>query len=342
MKAVILGGGIAGVFTAHFLKERGFEVVGIGGEVTYPLASLVLTTSMPFREDVELARRSLEIYRRFAEPREVVSVDILPRWVDLSNISHIPHEVVDRVDGVRLSPDEIAVITKDYLIPVRAIVSSLRKALKFSNSYGFLKADGRRVYVIADGRRIEGDVIVLAAGYRNSIIAREAGIELPLAPYECYAVAFIVGRKVWRYSIGDYVLGWYGRPTMPPIYIAGNGCGKYGEGSPPNYTKRMANLISQRIGTAIPLFLKVGYCEVGPHGGPLYGKHPLFDNLYILGGFNGYGSMVGPALAERLADLLEGRGIDDEFRIERAPKAQFDPCQVAERHDWGAVLLRNT
>lgn len=61
MRAVILGGGIAAVFTAYFLRERGFDVVGVGGEVSYPLVSLVLTTSMPHREDIELALRSLEI-----------------------------------------------------------------------------------------------------------------------------------------------------------------------------------------------------------------------------------------------------------------------------------------
>ncbi|MEM0277732.1 FAD-binding oxidoreductase [Pyrobaculum sp.] len=342
MRAVILGGGIAAVFTAYFLRERGFDVVGVGGEVSYPLVSLVLTTSMPHREDIELALRSLEIWKKFVNPKEVISVDILPRWVDLSRLRGVSYEVVDKVDGVRLAADEVAVLTRDYLIPVRDVVSRLRRELGFSNSYGLLKVEGRRAVVVANGGRIEGDVVVLAAGYKNSILAGEAGVRLPLAPYECYAVLLVTGRKARRYSIGDYVLGWYGRPGPPLLYIAGDGCGRVGEGPPPNYQRRLANLVSQRLGAAIPLYLKVGYCEVGPHGGPLYGKHPELENLYVIGGFNGYGSMVGPALAERLAELMAGRAREDGFRLEKYLGARvFDPCDVAERHDWGAVLLRN-
>jgi len=245
VKAVILGGGIAGVFTAYFLREAGFDVVGFGGELTYPLASLVLTQSMPFGEDVELARRSLEIYRRFVEPQEVVSVDILPRWVDLSRLA-TPHEVADKLEGLRLSPDEVAVITRDYLIPVRRVVARLRKELGFTDSYGLLKVKDGRAFVVADGRRVGGDVVVLAAGYRNSILAKEAGLALPLEPYECYGVLYIVGRRLWRYSIGDHVLGWYGRPATPPLYIAGDGCGRLGQGPPPNYVRRITALMRQR------------------------------------------------------------------------------------------------
>ena len=341
MKVVVLGGGIAGVFTAYFLTEAGFEVIGVGGELAYPLTSLVLTQSMPYGEDVTLARRSLEIYRRFVEPREVISVDILPRWVDLSRLT-TPHEVTDRVEGLRLGPDEVAVITRDYLIPVRRVVARLRKELGFTDSYGLLKVEGRRAFVVAEGRRIEGDVVVLAAGYRNSILAREAGLSLPLEPYECYAVLYMVGRRLWRYSVGDYVLGWYGRPATPLLYIAGDGCGRLGQGPPPNYIRRITSLMRQRGVPALPLYLKTGYCEVGPHGGPLYGRHPAVENLYVIGGFNGYGSMVGPALAERLAQLMRGHGPDDEFRLERClHSSPFNPCEVAERHDWGAVLLRN-
>jgi hypothetical protein len=52
--------------------------------------------------------------------------------------------------------------------------------------------------------------------------------------------------------------------------------------------------------------------------------------------------MVGPALAERLARLIGGNGVDDVFRLEKHINVtSFNPCAVAERHDWGAVLLRN-
>jgi len=337
---VVLGGGIAGTFAALFLREAGFEVVGIGGELAYPLASLVLTQSMPFREDAELARRSLEIYRRFAEPKEVVSIDILPEWMDPSGLE-APHEIVDSVKGLRLDSGELALITRDHLVPVRGVVSRLRRRLGFTSSRGSLRIEGGRAHAVVDGERVEGDVVVLAAGHMNSAIARDAGITLPLEPYECYAALYVVGRPLWRYSIGDHVLGWYGRPAVPPLYAAGDGCGRRGRGPPPGYARRIAGLMRRRGLRALPLRTKVGHCEVGPHGGPLYGRHPGADNLYVLGGLDGYGSMVGPALAERLAKLVAGEGSDDAFRLERYLGAPpFDPCEVAERHDWGAVMLR--
>ncbi|MFN3803926.1 MAG: NAD(P)/FAD-dependent oxidoreductase [Pyrobaculum sp.] len=334
MRVVILGGGIAAVFTALFLEERGFRVVKIGGEVAYPLASLVLTHSMPNREDVELSIESLSIYRRFVEPREVTSIDILPRWVDLSSLSGVRHEVTERIEGLRLNDGEIAVITKDYLIPVRKVVKRLRRELGFLNAYGLLKVRDGRAHVVADGERVEGDVVVLAAGYRNKLLAEKAGVTMPLMPYECYAAVCIASRNLWRYSIGDYILGWYGRPAVPPLYIAGNGCGKFGQGPPPRYGEKIGNLISQRGGKVIPLYVKTGYCEVGPHGGPLYGRHPEVENLYVIGGLNGYGGMVGPALARRLADIITDRGRGGAFRIENIHMTDFNPCGVQERHEW--------
>ncbi len=337
MRAVVLGGGIAGSFAALFLRERGFEVIGVGGRPSYPLSSLVLTLSMPHREDVELARRSLEIYRDFVRPKEVLSVDIFPSDIDKSVFSHLEdYRVADEVDGLRLGRDEVAVITKDYLIPVRRIVRRLRSRMGFSDSFGELRVDGRRAYVVADGRRLDGDAIVLAAGHANGQLAERAGLRLPFKPYACYAAVLLAASPIRRYSIGDHVLGWYGRPAFPPpLYIAGDGCGRPYEGPPAGYASRIARLASRRGGPLIPLFSKAGYCEVGPGGGPLYGRHPSVENLYVIGGLDGYGSMVGPALAERLADLAAGHEHKDPFRLEeRLDSPDFDPCGTAERHEW--------
>lgn len=91
----------------------------------------MLTRSIPFREDAELARRSLEIYRRFAEPKEVVSIDMLPELIDLSGLE-VPHEIVDSVKGLRLDSGELALITRDHLVLVMSVVSHLRRRLGFT------------------------------------------------------------------------------------------------------------------------------------------------------------------------------------------------------------------
>lgn len=330
MRVVVLGGGVAGVFTALFLEERGFRVIKIGGEVTYPLTSLVLTQSMPHSEDVELARESLSMYQKFTTLKRVVSIDILPEWVPRENAN-----VSKSLSDVKLESGEVAIISEDYLVPVRKVVKKLRRELGFQNSYGLLKVKEGRAYVVVDGSRVEGDVVVMAAGYANRFLAERANISIPLMPYECYAAVYIVNRKLWKYSIGDYVLKWYGRPATPPLYIAGNGCGEYGRGPPPNYARKIANYIARRGGSALPLHVKTGYCEVGPHGGPLYGRHQDVENLYIIGGFDGYGAMTAPALAKKLVDLISGRDVWDVYRIEKYRAVEFNPCAIKERHEWG-------
>jgi hypothetical protein len=69
MRVVVVGGGIAAVFTAHYLTLMGVEAVVIGDRPKYPLTTLVLTQSMPHVDDVLLAKESLEVYRQFTNPR---------------------------------------------------------------------------------------------------------------------------------------------------------------------------------------------------------------------------------------------------------------------------------
>jgi glycine/D-amino acid oxidase-like deaminating enzyme len=338
VKAVVIGGGIAGVFTAYFLREYGLEVVGLGSELRYPLTSLVLTLSMPDPRDIELAKESLEIYKSFTKLKPITSADIMPSWVDLSPLKKagVAYSVASEFRGIKLRNDEIVVLTTDYLVPVRRIVARLRRILGFSDSRAELRVDGRTAYAVVDGEAVKADVVVLAAGPENSALASAVGIELPFKAYECYAAVFLVPRSARGLSIGDYVAGWYGRPGPWPFYIAGDGCGGPGEGPPPGYARRLSKLMSERIGWAIPLFSRAGLCEGSPTGGPIAGYVQGYDNLFIIGGLDGYGSMVGPALARRLAEAI-ARGELEGLEPIRG-RAEFDPC--IERHDWGVFTKR--
>ncbi|MGC8556117.1 MAG: NAD(P)/FAD-dependent oxidoreductase [Conexivisphaera sp.] len=340
MRVAILGGGIAGVFTAKFLRARGHEILGIGPRPNYPLASLVLTTSMPDPADVSLALESLTIYREMTRLREVTSVDILPEGLDVSFLSGlgVDYRLERDPAGVRLREGEVALVTRDFLVPVRSLVNRLRRGLGFIGSVGALVRDGDEVRAVVGGREVKADAVVLAAGAANSRVARAAGIALPLAPYQCYVGTYLVPPGSWRLSIGDHVLGWYGRPLVFPLYAAGDGCSRPGEPPPPDYGARVGSMVGARYGWAAHVATRSGLCEVGPGGGPIFGRHPEIENLYVLGGLDGYGSMVGPALARALADLISGEdpGLH-EYRLERAPLGEFDPC-VLERHDWRRAL----
>lgn len=340
MKAVVIGGGIAGVFTAYFLRGLGVDVVGIGGRAKYPLTSLVLTLSMPDPRDIELARESLKIYEGLAQLKPVTSVDILPSWADVSSLRRagVKYRVAAEFEGLRLGRDEVAVLTEDYMVPVRRVVEGLRRELGFLDLWGRLKVDGRRAYAVVGDGAVKADVVILAAGFENSAIAAAAGIALPLKPYSCYAAAFLVPPGLRNLSVGDYVLGWYGRPGPWPLYLAGDGCGRPRSHPPPGYAAAIAKLIARRAGWAIPLFSRSGECEGSPTGGPVAGRVPGYDNLFVIGGLDGYGSMVGPALARRLAEAV-ARGRDLEGFDIGVDAGEFDPC--AERHDWGLAIKKD-
>ncbi|ABW01342.1 NAD(P)/FAD-dependent oxidoreductase [Caldivirga maquilingensis] len=335
MRVVVVGGGIAALFTAYFLKSMGSDVVVIGEEPKYPLASLVLTQSMPYVDDILLARESLEVYRRFTKPKPVTSIDIMPRWINLNPLktAGVEYRIIEEADWVRLSRDEFMVVTTDYMIPIRRIVGELRRRMNVIKAKASLKLINGSLTVVANGERYIGDSIVLAAGPGNTELAMQVGIKLPLKSYQCYASVMTGPVKVMNLSIGDDVLGWYSRPFIPGLFIAGDGCGKPNEKPPPNYGQRIARLISSRFGWAAPIFTRSGTCEVSPSGGPVYGM--VKDNLYVLGGLDGYGSMSGPALARRLAELLiKGDVPMDDYRVEKYMNhVDWDACSV-ERHNW--------
>ena len=335
MKVIVIGGGIAALFTAYFLKSMGSEVVVIGEEPKYPLASLVLTQSMPYVDDILLARESLSVYRMFTEPKPVTSIDIMPKWINLNPLkaAGVEYKIIEDADWIKLSKDEFIVVTTDYMIPVRRIVGGLRRRMNVVNAKASLKLINGSLVVVANGERYTGDSVVLAAGPGNSGLAMQVGVKLPLKNYQCYASVMTGPARVMNLSIGDDVLGWYSRPFIPGLFIAGDGCGKPGEGAPLNYGWRIAKLISSRFGWAIPIFTKSGTCEVSPSGGPVYGM--VKGNLYVIGGLDGYGSMSGPALARRLAELIiKGNAPMDDYRVERYMDYEdWDACSV-ERHNW--------
>jgi len=342
MRVVVVGGGIAAVFTAHYLTLMGVEAVVIGDRPKYPLTTLVLTQSMPHVDDVLLAKESLEVYRQFTNPRAITSIDIMPRWVSLDSLklAGVRYRIIEDAEWVRLNSDEFIVETTDYLIPVRRVVNYLRGRLRVIDARARLKVVNGSLVVIANGVRYTGDVVVLAAGPGNSDLASQVGLKLPLRRYQCYASLMTGPGRIMKLSIGDDVLGWYSRPFIPGLFIAGDGCGKPGERAPLDYGWRIARLVSRRFGWAIPILTRSGTCEVSPSGGPVYGE--VKDGLYVLGGLDGYGSMVGPALARRLAELVvTGKAPIDDYRVEKYLDLEFnsnwDPCTV-ERHNWLTVV----
>jgi len=354
MRAVVVGAGIAGTFTAYFLKELGLDPILIGPRPSYPLNTLIVSPLIPKEVDIVAVRESLRIYERFGKIRVVKSVNFLPGGnygglFKLWDKYGVRYEVLERAPefmrNVLMKDGELVVVGDDYLVPVREILGKLRRSLKYVEGKAELVVEGERVRVRVVDRVLDADIVVLACGAWNKVVSLRAGFDLPLKYYIC-AAALVLGPRELGLSIGDYVNGFYSRPTGTPLdllglSIVGNGnfpCNNIDSAELPlDYGRYILGLVRRRFRGFIKV-VKVGYsvCEASPDLMPVLGKLPYVENLYVIGGLNGYGAYVGPAAAKSLAKLIttgEGDQVARAYDISRFKTWPRDWEVLKEAHE---------
>lgn len=192
-----------------------------------------------------------------------------------------------------------------------------------------LSVNGGKTRVTVEGVQLSADYVILAAGAWNSKLYPEVRSK----SYFCWAVAAYGPRQLDSSFVYDYELGFYSRPLLGlglPLGILGDGDVVECE---PEERLRVdyRNLVreaSKRLGKLTPLYVGWGHCEGSPDMRPAYGR--LRDDLLYVGGLDGYGAEVGPAVAEMVVDLVlkgeEKAGylvdrFDDvqDFRLGREP-----------------------
>ncbi len=323
MDVVVVGGGIAGAFTGMFLRRLGANVSIVELPPRYPRHGLIVSPYMPNSVDLDLVLRSLEIYRELGVKMRRVPTLIIKRpghgeaksyW----SRSGVEYRVVDestvRALGFRPLENEEYIYGHDFIVDVGAAVSRAKRGLKVLRGRASLRVDGGRAWVSVDGKAVEADQVVLAAGGHNAALASNAGVWLPLKPYCCTASVVLGAPEYSRVVLGDYVSGFYSRPLSPTygalgLAVLGDGnmwCRGSGDGNAMGPIIRRAELRLARKRRIRALWTRVGMCEGSADMMPVIGRHHVVGNLYIIGGLNGYGAHVGPALAELLADAVYG------------------------------------
>jgi len=320
-------------------------------------------------ELIRLARRSLEICGRLAAELGVnvwfrrggclilapdrPEASCLEAWARVQRREGLRTRVLGRDEATEVVPEldrrrfvaaswnpDDGVVSPWPLLwgyAARAEAAGARLAT-FTRVTGFDVAGPRVVAVRTDRGRVACEAVVVASGAWSREVAALAGVALPsrsvrhellsteaLKPWLDPLVAVLgTGLYLAQTQRGE-VVGGMGDPTEPS---------GMGQGSTLRFLARFARAVTAllpRLAGVKVVRQWAGLADVTPDRRPILGPAG-FANFHQLSGFAGNGFMMAPAVAERYADLLAGRGRDelfDRFGIERflrggaGPKEDF-------------------
>ncbi|WP_069807587.1 FAD-dependent oxidoreductase [Vulcanisaeta thermophila] len=337
MRVVIIGGGVIGTLLGALLTINDVNFVIVDADLQRPRAPLIHSVLLRIPSDVELARISRDVYGEISQyfnvdiMVDVPSITIVPsscfgelkNLINLWNSAGAKMEFIEERHAIRgVVNGEVMVMARggDHLIRIQRLMERLRERPNFIRGRASLKLVGNELRVIVNGEVLKGDYVILASGAWNSLLIKSLGLNAPLKPYKCQAAAFMTMRGL-GFIVYDYVLGMYMRPLdatafREHIVVAGDGNAAIkglgaGDGVDPWFTEEITRKVRLRLGVALPVASRYGYCELTPDTLPLVGPWGV-DDLYVIGGFDGYAAEVGPALAKALVNYII-RGTWDDY-----------------------------
>ncbi|AKA73381.1 FAD-dependent oxidoreductase [Saccharolobus solfataricus] len=319
LKVIIVGGGIVGSSIYRLLKKNGIEVQLIDPKVKRPFPSLIHSLLLKGK-DIELAKLSLNFYKKFNIPYYPfksytlgkINSSIIDSWIsagvniNVKYVNWINDQAIEAIGG-------------DGLVSIGSLINSTEKIIYQSN----IVIDKGKGFVKINNKLYESDLIILSAGAWSKYLIN---VKLPVKTYYCWASLFLSKKKeVGSNIIYDYVNNFYSRPVIGlgfPLAIMGDG--KAIETTPLQQNiciedkNEVSARISRRLGEVKELYTSGSFCEATPDMRPAYGK--IAENVYFIGGFNGYGAEVGPGLAHVLVEEILSKKEDTyftEYRLER-------------------------
>jgi len=317
MKFIIIGRGIVGSSLYYILRLNGIEskVIDPAEKKIFPtlIHSLLLKGI-----DVELAYRSLKFYEKLKiKLYEVPSFTIGKISEDLIKLWQEYGVEVNNVYLDVLETEGILAKFSDRLVNIRNLIDRVP----------FIKGNARvivrenKAKLILNGKEYAEDDynIILSAGAWSKYLIN---INLPTKSYYCWAYLGLSKREFDKMIIYDYELNFYSRPFLNqglPIIIAGNGRSIEAKPWEKVNIESDEKEVLFRIRLRLKRFTKIvslgNYCEATADMKPAYGR--ICDNLYYIGGLNGYGAEIGPGLAEVLFNFIKGKEEIREYNMER-------------------------
>lgn len=369
-RVVVVGGGVEGLSTAHALASRDAADVVVlerdelcqGGtgrssgvvRCHYGVPSLA---AMAWRgtQVLEHGEELLGAPTGFVRTGYVVGVG--PRDVDALAANVAMHrglgievELVDREAVAALWPHadlrDFAAFAHeprggfgDAYATGMAFAAAARRAgatIRQHAPVAALRTDGDRLVgvVLADGERIDADVVVVAAGVWSVPLCAAVGVALPIRAQREQILLVDPGRELGPVPVlSDLVSLQYVRTEVGGGLLVGNS-----DHSEPEYVdaddyavRPDEDFVEQAAAKVLARFpdldvaLTHGYAgcyDVTPDFNPMIGPAGP-DGLLVAAGFSGHGYKISPAVGELVADLVvEGTSTDphvpaEDFRVDR-------------------------
>ena len=356
LNVTVVGAGIVGAAIAYALAKRGAAVTVIdrgrpgGGATSHSFAWINATAKHPVSYH-DFNRRSLGMWDRFAKD---LDTDVGLRWggqmewaATAEGASELesraaqlqawgyPCQMLDGAQMARLEPGltpghvtaAIYCELDGMVEPTVAAEACIRAATKHGASVSLetevtgLKINTGSATVVAGGREIAADVVVLAGGVDNTQLAAMAGITIPQQDSP--------GVVIRTNPIGQPLLSNVSvvyapplEPGRPEIHLRQclDGSAMIGEGSQEslarNDTQSHADELLARAAEYVPglkgasaIPVPVGYRPMPLDGFPVIGFSPKAPNVYLA--LTHSGVTLAPMMAQMATmEIIDGANVD--------------------------------
>jgi sarcosine oxidase, subunit beta len=348
-EVAIVGGGIVGASIAYHLAARGVsgvvvfereEELGTGSTgkcaggvrlqfstaANVEMSRISIAALKRFEEELDQAvdfnqngylfvlttEEHLETFRKNAEKQQALGVPV-EVITPLEARSIVPELSIDGLVGATFCrEDGIAnphAIVQGYARGARRLGATF---LKSSEVTSMEVASGRVISLTAAGERFEVGQVVNAAGPWAKLIAKMAGIELPVEPVR--RQYFITKPLEWIPDSFPLLIDW-GTGVYMHKESGGMLVGESDPQEPPSFHQQVdwdflatvsehAVLRVPRLQEAEVLTGIAGLYEVSPDHNAILGAVPGTENFFCANGFSGHGMQHAPAVGLVMAELL--------------------------------------
>ncbi|HAU84953.1 MAG TPA: FAD-dependent oxidoreductase [Lachnospiraceae bacterium] len=353
---IIIGGGVVGCAAAYYLAKRGIhnvivleatKSIGHGGSsrngggvrqsgrdvrelpyAMYGIKHLWPTLSEELGVDVEYTQKGnlrlgkteahLTKLQTLAENAKSVGLDV--RMIDGKEVQEICPYLSKDIIGASWCP------TDGHANPLTTTLGYYKRALEMGVRF-FTEAEVKelkkvkgkvRKVVLSDDTVLEGETIILAAGYESRYIARTVGIDVPMTRLidEC----LVTEKQPYMFDImlGTAGADFYGHQTHHGSFVFGSDCG-YEEVTDMKdplalLTNSMTLSASCRAIMGYIPALKdakivrswAGWLDNAFDGVPFISKVDEAEGLILACGFTGHGFGTAPAVGLMLSQMVAG------------------------------------